>query len=558
MKEINQWFTKHAAGNNYQLATVKWPLFYWMLLFILLATSCRKDFDEINKNPNGFNTASDGALFNAAISSLPSGWNEQLYVNISVLYKETQLVALPQVRWNNYTLGTEEIWTNYYTILPNLRELEKRFQLLDTASAEVKNMMAMEKILLAYKTFKVTDLFGDIPFSTAGYGFQDINMLHPAFDTQESIYKSLLNELQWAADHIDPGATTKDPILTFKNFDNLFFGDLYKWQKFANSLRLRYAMRMVNKEPLLAGSIIKDIFDNQKPVFGLNEFGQLNNDSDECAALYPYQLGYRNESKGWSFNQSKDARMGTTMWHQLSNHDSTDGSGIFDPRAYYFFETNNNNQWAAFPNDPPAATPDGGIPYEYHRDYNYAIKGADCLVSPVNYYLCRDLDYQPDILITGAEVIFIRAEAYLLGIGVAKDPGMAGSAFLDGIQFSLNFWQSVMNNSHLPPGTLFTANITVPANLDFISVQNNVDFFSGDEDVQLREIYAQSWIDFFRQPQEAFALSRRTGMTPREGMPGDVYRFPIPPSEVAYNEANWLNAIGSSGDNQDHKVWWMK
>lgn len=416
----------------------------------------------------------------------------------------------------------------------------------------------MEKILLAYKTFKVTDLFGDIPFSEAGYGFQDVNMLHPKFDSQEAIYISLLIELEWAAENIDPTATTKDPFLTFKNFDNLFFGDVTKWQKFANSLRLRYAMRMVNKEPVLSGAIIKDIFENQKPVFGLNEFGQLNNDPGECAALYPYRLGYRNESKGWSFNQSKDVRMGTTIWHQLSNHDSTDGSGIFDPRAYYFFETNNNSDWVAYPNDPPTASPDGGIPYEYHRDYNYAIKGADCLYSPVNYYLGRDMDYQPDVLITGAEVIFIRAEAFLLGIGVAKDPGMAGSAFLDGIQFSLNFWQYVMNNSRLPPGTLFTANISVPSNLDFISVQNNVDFFTGSEEVQLREIYAQSWIDLFRQPQEAFALARRTGLTPHEGTPSEVYRFPIPPSEVAYNELNWMNSVGSSGDNLNGKVWWME
>lgn len=80
----------------------------------------------------------------------------------------------------------------------------------------------MEKIILAYKTFKVTDLFGDIPFSEAGYGFQDVNQLHPKFDAQESIYKTLLNELQWASQHLDPAATTAEPFLTFKNFDNLF------------------------------------------------------------------------------------------------------------------------------------------------------------------------------------------------------------------------------------------------------------------------------------------------------------------------------------------------
>lgn len=530
----------------------------FLLLSILFFSSCKKDFDVINKNPNGFTTASDGALFNSVISSMRSGWNEQLYVNVSVLYKETQLAALPQVRWNNYTLGTEEIWSNYYTMLPNLRELERRFDAYDASNAGVKNMMAMEKIVLACKTFKVTDLFGDIPFSEAGYGFNNINMLHPKFDSQESIYKTLLNELKWAAENINIQATGEEPFLTFRKFDNLFFGDMRKWKKFANSLRLRYAMRMVNKEPALAGQIFADIFENQQEAFGINAFGQLNNDPNECAALYPYQLGYRNESKGWSFNQSKDMRMGTTIWHLLSKHDSTDGSGIFDPRAYYFFDTNNNNKWIPYPNNPSSGTPDGGIPYEYHRDLNYSIKGADCLYSPVNYYLARDMDYQPDILITGAEVLFIRAEAYLLGIGVPKDLGNATSSFLDGIQFSLNFWKQVMTASRLPMGAPFANNVSVPQNLNFISVQNNLGFFTGTEEQQLREIYAQCMIDFFRQPQEAFALSRRTGMTPFDGAPSQVYRFPIPPTEVSYNSSNYSSTFGASGDNMNTKVWWMK
>lgn len=531
-------------------------IFFFSLLF---TASCKKDFETINQDPNGFTTASDGSLFNAVVKSLQSGWNEQLYVNVSVLYKQTQLTALPQVRWNNYSLGTEEIWSNYYTTLPNLRELEKRFNAKDTALHTVKNMMAMEKILLAYKTFKVTDLFGDIPFSGAGYGFQDINTLHPEFDKQQDIYKSLLNELEWAATNIDPAADNTEPFLTFKKFDNLFFGDLKKWRKFANSLRLRYAMRMVNKEPALSGQIIKDIIENNRPAFGVNDFGQLNNDAySETAALYPYQLGFRNESKGWSFNQSKDIRMGTNFWHLISKNDSSDGSGIFDPRAYYFFETNNNNKWAPYPNVPPAGLAvDGGIPYEYQRDVAYSVKGSGCLYSPVNYYLTRDMDYQPDILMTGAEVLFIRAEAYLRGIGVAKDPGLASTAFLDGIQYSLNFWETIMNNSKLPLGTPFSTNIIVPPGLDFISIQNNIGFFTGNEEEQLKEIYEQQFIDQIRQPQEVFALARRTFKTPSESGPIGIYRFPIPPSEVTYNEVNWLAAIGNSGDNLSQKVWWM-
>ena len=165
----------------------KYTLLYTVLFSLLFTISCKKDFEEINKDPNGFTSASDGSLFNAALKSLQPGWNEQLYVNISVLYKQTQQASLSQKRWNNYTLGTEEIWANYYTTLPNLRELERRFATQDTTAHELKNMMAMEKIILAYKTFKVTDLFGDIPVSEAGYGVQDITMLDPKVDSQQRI-----------------------------------------------------------------------------------------------------------------------------------------------------------------------------------------------------------------------------------------------------------------------------------------------------------------------------------------------------------------------------------
>lgn len=521
--------------------------------------SCRKDFEEINKNPNGFTSASDGSLFNTVLASMRYGWNEQLYVNISVLYKQTQQTALPQVRWNNYTIGTEEIWSNYYTSLPNLRELERRWASLDTSNHAVLNMMAMEKIVLAFKTFKVTDLFGDIPFSQAGYGYQDINRLRPAFDSQQSIYQSQLESLAWAADHIDPSADDVEPYLTFKTFDNLFMGDLLKWRKFANSLRLRYAIRMYGKEPVLAGRIVQDIIGNFKPTFGVNEFGQLNdNPYTESAVMYPYQLGYRNESKGWSFNQSKDARLGSTIWQLLSSNDSADGSGIFDPRAYYFFDTNNDNKWVAYPNNPsPGMQPDGGIPYEYQRDALYTLKGNDCHYSPVNYHLVRDLDYIPDIFMTGAEVLYLRAEAYMRGIGVPKDVGQAGTEFLSGLQYSLNFWSTIMNGSRLPLGNSFSSDITVPSSVNFISVQNNTNYFSVGESQQLDQIYAQCWLDMFMQPQEAFSLARRTGRTPSDGTPLSVYRFTIPPTEVSYNEANWLSAFGSGGDGLLEKVWWM-
>ena len=162
-----------------------------LVLLMALTQACKKNFDEINTNPHGFTTASDGSLFNGIIQSLVLTGNEQFYINNEILYRQTQLAALTKDAWGNFTLGTESMWSNYYLSLPAFRELEDRFSRLE-ATPEVVNMMAMLKIVLAYKTFKMTDIFGDLPFTYAGYGYQDLEYLQPAFDTQESIYKTLL------------------------------------------------------------------------------------------------------------------------------------------------------------------------------------------------------------------------------------------------------------------------------------------------------------------------------------------------------------------------------
>jgi len=402
-----------------------------LAVLISFNLSCTKDFEEINTDPNGFTTASDGSLFNGVIQSLSPTWNEQFYIHNEIYYKQTQLAALTAEAWGNASIGIEDIWANYYTVLPEVRELEKRFASYSPSTPGLKNMQAMLKIVRAYKTFKVTDQFGDIPYSQAGYGFQDLTLLHPKYDKQRDIYISLLDDLKWAEENIDP-TDVGEPYATFSGFDNLFNGDLLDWVKMANSLRLRHALRMAEKEPQLAGEIIKDVIDNNKPVFvGYTVVPVL-----ESACIWPALNGFKNNSVSWSFREHKNLRMGSNIFHQLASHDSADGSGIYDPRAWIFFEGNKDNQWVPYPNVPDATTPAStGIPYGAHRDdaVNYSFKGVECPYSPFNYFLNADEDYIPIILITGAEVHFLKAEALFRGIGVGQDKTRSDIEYMNGI-----------------------------------------------------------------------------------------------------------------------------
>jgi hypothetical protein len=532
-----------------------------ILFIIILVTfvSCKKDFEEINTNPNSFTSASDGALFNEVVSTLQLGWNEQFYIHNEILYKQTQQAALFKEAWGNFTLGTEEIWSNYYGALPEVRELEKRFAGYDETPGTT-NMKAMLKILFAMKTFKVTDLFGDIPFTEAGYGFQNIDLLRPKYDTQRDIYLALLDDLKWADENISDTAAIAEPFATFRKFDKLFNGDMTKWRKMANSLRLRHAMRIAEVEPGLAGDIIKEIIENNRPVFlGYDFITPVY----ESACLWPVAIGFRNESVSWSFREHKNLRMGSTVWRQLSAHDSTDGSGIFDPRAYVFFETDNSNEWKPYPQLPDFSTPaEGGIPYGSQRDAaaGFPVKGETCIYSPFNYFIITDGDYVPIIIYTGAETHFIKAEAYFRGIGVGMDPDMADIEYMNGINSSVGWWMGIAGNFRLPLSRLaFPEMIQVPDNLDVSSVLDHFGSWNAATDEEkLRFIYTQWWLDAFRQPWEAYALARRTGKTPREGDPIAHYRLPYPPSEVEYNSENCAQAIANQGgDSPEVKLWWI-
>ena len=521
---------------------------YAILLLLLFSVACEKDFEEINKNPFNPTTTDIGPLFNNVVSTLRLGWNEQFYLHNESLYGITQQAALTAATFQNVNIGTEEVWSSYYRALAHVREIEQRLDDVEVEPETLNNVRATLKLVLAYKTFRITDLFGDMPFFNAGRGFEDLDFARPEFDTQEEIYKHLLEELKWVAEnantHPTPTTASGTSYLSFGDFDNLFQGDMWMVIKFANSLRLRHAMRMVEKDPAFATPIIKEILENDLPLL----------EDGENMGMLPKAQNWANLGVNWSFREHKKLRMGSNIWQLLSENDNADGSGIYDPRAYIFFEPNNAGEWASFPQIPDAETPQsGGIPYQRHRDNNYTIKGQANIYSPLNYYLIRDENNIPEIMMTAAEVHFLKAEAYLRGLGVAADEGEADGEYTLGVVASIQTWQTIMDNSEI-----WTNASPILSQGEIFGVVNHprLSIFTSENKLEL--IYAQRWLDAFRQPWEAYALARRTGMTPHEGDPISHFRFPYPPSEVENNPENWAAQLSKMGDDSPAvKVWWM-
>lgn len=514
--------------------------------------SCTKNFQEINTRPDQPSTTTIQPLVNHIISTLILQWQEQASAHNDWYYPTSQLAG--DVSGSGYVLenGVNDIWNDYYSTLQNINDVQKK---IDAASDKeaMNNVQAILNILKAYKTFRVTDQFGDIPYFDAGKAFTgDIKYYRPKYDAQADIYKDLLSGLDWASKNIKTDANTVssagNPYLSLGSFDTFFKGDMKLWLEFANSLRLRYAIQMYEKNPTDASPIVQDVVGNNLPVI---------NDGEDVG-MWPQKLNALEiAGRFWSFNSHKFLRMSTTIWDMMS--DGINSSDIFDPRTVLFFETNQAGKWA--PYTVGSSVSDAVNPYKSARDNDYSDKDG-CIFSPFNYHLIRDGFYIPELIQTAAEVHFLKAEAYARGIGVSKDMNMAQAEYYAGITSSVNFWYNIAHNTNTTHDDWASVAPPIPTMAQMNTFMANPKVaFTGSDDAKLNKIYAQEWISYFREPWLAFNLWRRTGKTPHDGNPPayeNFNRLPYPNGESLNNTENFNAQISKIGTNDSKvKVWWM-
>ena len=554
----------------------------YFLLIGLFTTACTKDFEEMNQDPFSPTGTTIEALFNGVVSSLQQSMNEQFYLQNEIWYPETELGALTSESWGNSQIGISQLWSEYYYMLSNIRELENRFDAYDEEKGDTAvcdKVRAQLNVMKAYQTFKVTDVFGDIPYSKAGRIWENGSSqetMKPEWDSQKSIYKSLLKELEWSRNILQSDSlTTLSGNDYYKlPYDVLLNNNYTLWAEFANSLILRHGLRMYDKDPDFATPLLVDAYNFFYTVMSSSGGSSLGGG----ICLWPSVLG-TNWDTNWSFREHKHLRMGETIWQCLSSTDDMDGSGIYDYRTFLFFDTNHHTDsfpdgaWRPYPQIHTAATPtEGGSPYAQSRDGVYTFKGPSCLFSPFNYYLIRDEKYVPQILVTYADVLFMKAEIEVRNIGGITPPLNADESIRSGIYQSFLFW------SHLPQYTsrwtyFYPQYTSYIGNLDIWAWCNNMAAnvmnyavwmnpeYDGSQEFYLKMIYQQRWLNLFRQPWEAWALARRTFDTPTTTNHAKLtsYRLEYPQKEVEYNHENYTTQTNHMlyGDSRQTPVWWM-
>ena len=555
----------------------------WIISLFLLPmtfTTCTKGFEEMNQDPFSPTGTTIEALFNGVVSSLQQSMNEQFYLQNEIWYPETELGALTSESWGNSQIGTTNLWSDYYLMLANIRELEKHFNAYEVEHGDTDacdKVRAQLNILKAYQTFKVTDIFGDIPYTQAGHIWDGSSQatMKPAWDTQESIYKSLLEELVWSRNvlHADSVATAHGNPYYKLPYEVLLSNDYTLWAEFANSLILRHGLRMYEKEPDYATPLLEEAYNFIYTKMSSSGGGACGGG----ICLWPSLLG-TNWDTNWSFREHKHLRMGETIWSCLSSTNDMDGSGIYDYRTFLFFDTSHKNDsfpdgaWRPYPQIRTTETPtEGGSPYAQSRDGSYTFKGPSCLYSPFNYYLTRDERYVPQILVTYADVLFMKAEIEVRNIGGIAPPLNADESIRAGVYQSFLFWTHIPSNTsrwvyYYPQYTNYVGNLSIwdwsnnmAANVMNYAVWMNPEY-DGSQEFYLKMIYEQRWLNLFRQPWEAWALARRTMATPTTTDHAKLtsMRMEYPQKEIEYNYDNYTTQLTrmSHGDTRQTKVWW--
>ncbi|MFT5252987.1 MAG: hypothetical protein ACI87N_002012 [Flavobacteriales bacterium] len=296
-----------------------------LLSVLLVFQSCTKDFDEINDNPN-YPTVDEA---NPALI-LPKILFETGNEMTADIAWGTGNVLAQLVATNNFTgtdrylLGTYEgTWNLFYR---NMRDANNLLSLAEASGNGGYQAAALT--MRAWMLANLTEMYGDIPYSEALKGKED--EFQPKYDKQADIYTAILKDLEDAVSATNKGGSM--------NGDIMYNGNTDQWAKLANSLRMRYLMRLENKW----GELGIDGAAQMQAIVSSGVHLLSNNDN----GAIPYLEG----TNRWPLNTS---RVGSFDEKRMSQRIETVLKDLNDPRMNILFREVDNpssNEFVGVPN----------------------------------------------------------------------------------------------------------------------------------------------------------------------------------------------------------------
>ena len=505
-----------------------------LALGIFSLPSCTKHFESLNTNPDAVSTPVPSLVFTKALyDGAGNGQGPYGSSTLDFLLGTMQYTTSfnDVAGWGSKYIAsqTTQAYQAFNAAYPDeINELGIVIKAVTGNAADV-NLLAEARIWRVYCFSRLTDLYGDIPYSQAGLGY-DSSVYKPAYDTQQSIYADMLAQLAGAIQSLDASKTT------FGAADLIYGGNTAQWTKFAYSLMLRLGMRMTKVDIATAQTWVT------KAIAG----GVITADAD--IAKMPYL------ASGQKINQNP---MALDLWNNdyIAQNGSTNTEGgkyqinwidslqaYHDPRLPVISVV-----WVSGQPDTAASIQVGMSPDLINtKPANF---GTLSEPNPATVLLLGS----PKLIFTAAESYFLLAEAALRGW---YSGATASTLYQNGIAAAMRQWSIIAGSA----GTIPTAQINA-------YIANNPLNTGGSFDQQMQQIYTQFWFGIFPDAQEVFATYRRTGYPtlvpnnyPGNATGGQIFRrMEYPISEQNLNPDSYAAAIAHQGpDDFMTRIWWDK
>lgn len=436
-------------------------------------------------------------------------------------------------------------WENFYKVLAQFRALQNVYENEDEKQKNIDEIFVLlSEVFLYDHLSQIIDVFGDVPFEKAGYlGITgDVPNSYPSYDKSTELYKMMLNRLGEISTRIAAlnGNLPALAAAALPSQDYICKGDLGKWEKYCNNLRLRLGVRVARQGALAAEgkAVVADVLNNGK---------SLSTTFDDNISL----VGDDGSTDEFNF---KDAIRDGYKDHSRANQAMldvllTEGTlGINDYRLPIMYSKNAAGEYKGLSTREDYGTQQTNTSLTEDKRVYSRIDSTTVIYNP----------YLRQPVIMTAEVDFLKAEAYQNGWAT----GDAKQAFINGVVNSTMYYYDCNAASSSSYGYKGTA----PAESDVRAYAAAMwDAAANKEEV----IIQQKWLNFgFLQPSQAWNEVRRTGY-PQLYFPSDPTaqllknvpnRVRYPSSERNNNVTNYNAQIQSMGGTDDAyiKIFWAK
>ncbi len=478
-----------------------------VLVTLTSVMSCTKSFDGMNTNPNEPTDAPATNILASSIqSSIATMFGERLGIYYLGYYAGqtspgTNFIGISYEYRDEIVTGH---WSSLFYAMNNLQKL------IDQSEEQGnKNMQAVALTMKSLIGQYATDMWGAIPYSKALQA--ETGELSPEYDAQENVYDKILADLKTAAGLFNEGS-----IDQLGSGDILMNGDVNRWKRFCNSLRLRVAIRISNVATAKATTTISEVLGD--------------------ASLYPTLIQDENIYLNWPggapyIEPWNSYLTGSGPWYAMSSKIIDEMIALDDQRLTVYAQPAADlasnpglTKYAGLEVGRPASDfTQSGIS-RIGTSYGYTPNGF----SPVMRY---------------SEVCFIKAEAILRGI---VSGGNAEQEYINGIRSS-------MKENGFDDASAYLAQPAVA--------------FDGNNAGNLNKVYMQKWFSLFKNSMEAWSETRRTDVPLLDQVPYEyrgshtrpAIRYPYPNEELTLNKES-ITPFLEGLDNNDlfwgRQLWW--